>query len=169
MAGRGWRPPTCGWWPRRAVDAGSKIPVRVDGHTGLGFTIALVGPDGDLAEADANEETPKATLTAPLRPGRFELVHRTSGKGDGKVTVLARRPLEIRPVALEIRAPARATVGEPIDLGWTGSSGPGHLELWTAAADGRAATRLRPNSGARPPPAPGRRRFSRIAAGRRHR
>lgn len=128
-----------------AVDAGSKIPIRVEGHTGLDFAIALVGPGGDLAKADANEETPKATLTAPLRPGRFELVYRTSGKGDGAATVLARRSLEIRPVALEIRAPARAKVGEPIDLGWTGSSGPGRLELWTVAADGQAATRLRPN------------------------
>lgn len=128
-----------------AVDAGAKIPVRVDGRPGLAFTLALVGPDGDVAKAEATDETPKATLTAPLRPGRFELIYRTSGKGDGAATVLARRPLEIRPVALEIRAPARATVGEPIDLGWTGSGGPGRLELWTAAKDGLAATRLRPN------------------------
>lgn len=141
------------------VVAGEAFQVHSLGRNGLDFTIALLAPDGH--EVDRREPSlaePEAEFTAPLEPGRYTLVRRTSGT-DETATELARRTIEVTPAAVAITAPERIRTGQRIGLDWTGSAGATRMELWSLDADGARARRLRrrvsPGDAVRLPVGPG--------------
>lgn len=125
------------------VVAGEAFQVHSLGRNGLDFTIAFLAPDGH--EVDRREPSlaePDAEFTAPLEPGRYGLVRRTSGT-DETATELARRTIEVTPATVAITAPERIRTGQRIGLEWTGSGGATRMELWSLDADGKRARRLR--------------------------
>lgn len=114
------------------VTAGRTFEVTAAGRLGAEFELAVVGPDteNDVQSEKVERAKPRAKLTAPLSPGRWDLVYLAD---DHDRTVLARRPITVEAATIEISAPVEIRVGAPVRIAYPGSeTGAGAvLSLWS--------------------------------------
>ena len=114
---------------------GLSLDVPAQAAAGAVLRIEWSGPDSDrdlifIAEPEmADNRYPSssrqhhrtdqgspAVLTAPARPGTYEIRYYSFNNGD----VLGREPLRITEAEVELDAPRVVTAGETLQIGWTG-------------------------------------------------
>lgn len=104
------------------VPVSATFDVGWEGPDGKGDYITVVEPDADDRKYGKYFYTTKgspAELIAPDKPGIYELRYNDGDTGQ----VLARRPINVDAVALEIVAPSTAPVSKPIKIEWRGPDG----------------------------------------------
>ncbi len=104
------------------VDMAGKFQVKWQGPNADGDYIGIAAPDAgddDIAHYEYTSAGNPVTLRAPSKPGTYELRY-VLGQDD---TVLAKRKIEVKPVAASLRAPATAGVSDTIEVGWQGPNG----------------------------------------------
>ncbi len=115
------------------VQVGRTFEVSAAGRIGARFDLAVAPLDSEttLQSETVERASPRTRLTAPLTPGRWEVIYRAD---DDDHTVLARRPITVEAASIEITAPAEVRLGAPVRISYTGSAGGGGgavLELWS--------------------------------------
>ncbi|WP_205208511.1 VWA domain-containing protein [Arenimonas caeni] len=72
--------------------------------------------DNQRVQSDKGFDQRQVTMTAPARPGRYELRY---WNGDNNAALHV-QPLEVTAVQVSFDAPARGAAGQTITIGWTG-------------------------------------------------
>ncbi|MEE4270430.1 MAG: hypothetical protein V2I67_02065 [Thermoanaerobaculales bacterium] len=120
------QPPTAALTAPSRVEVGAVLDVEWSGPDSTEDFVSIARPD-DPGDAYLDwgrcEDGNPVTLTAPSAPGGYEL--RYVGGTDGEV--LARSPIQVEAVAVELDAAPTVVAGRRFEVRWSGSAEPGDI------------------------------------------